>query len=346
MRYLEDRERSAEILRQAVTFMGRQPAALNPAHYALWYEHCAGLNPALSRVLDARIASQSLLTDEDVSQLYNEHIAAREHKQYETLRVDLHRILTDTASNTKTAEDSTARIDQAFASHQQRLGAQPDSAALQVTVADLLNDTGKMRSVTAELSARLKASTDEVTMLTESLQRAQTEALLDPLTGLRNRRGFEQTAHDLKLQRGDLHNTALLMVDIDHFKTVNDTHGHMLGDKVLRAVAQVLRSNIKGRDIAARLGGEEFGVLLPETSADGAVALGKQIRAWVSSGRIKRASGEGTIGQVTVSVGVAVGKQGESLESLMERADAALYSAKRAGRNRVTLADGDGDKAT
>jgi diguanylate cyclase len=341
MLYPEDREQAAEILRLAVAAMGKQPAAPNPAHYALWYEHCAGLNPGLSRVLEARTAVGSVLTDEDVWQLHGEHIAAREHRQYEAVRADLHRILNDTATETKKAQAQTSRIDESIADHQERLSSPADAADVQRTVVDLLSDTGKMRSVAAELSAQLRASTEEVNSLTQSLHRAQSEALRDPLTDLRNRRGFDQSAADLRLQRGNLNNLALLMIDIDHFKAVNDTHGHVLGDKVLRAVAHVLKSNIKGRDVAARVGGEEFAVLLPDTSVGGAVTLGKQFCALVSHGRIKRAAGDGTIGQVTLSIGVAVARSGESLESLMERADAALYSAKRAGRARVIVAEGD-----
>jgi diguanylate cyclase len=341
MRYPEDREHAAEILRLAVAAMGKQPAAPNPAHYALWYEHCAGLNPGLSRVLEARIAAGSVLTDGDVWQLHGEHIAAREHRQYEAVRADLHRILTDTATETKKAEDQTSRIDEAIAGHQDRLSAPADAADVQRTVVDLLSDTGRMRSVAAELSAQLRASTEEVNSLTQSLHRAQSEALRDPLTDLRNRRGFDQSAADLRLQRGNLDNLALLMIDIDHFKAVNDSHGHVLGDKVLRAVAHVLKSNIKGRDVAARLGGEEFAVLLPDTTVGGAVTLAKRFCALVSHGRIKRAAGEGTIGQVTLSIGVAVARNGELLESLMERADTALYGAKRAGRARVIVAEGD-----
>jgi len=341
MRYPEDREQAAVILRLAVAAMGKQPAAPNPAHYALWYEHCAGLNPGLSRVLEARTAVGSVLTDEDVWQLHGEHIAAREHRQYEAVRADLHRILNDTATETKKAQAQTSRIDESIADHQERLSSPADAADVQRTVVDLLSDTGKMRSVAAELSAQLRASTEEVNSLTQSLHRAQSEALRDPLTDLRNRRGFDQSAADLRLQRGNLNNLALLMIDIDHFKAVNDTHGHVLGDKVLRAVAHVLKSNIKGRDVAARVGGEEFAVLLPDTSVGGAVTLGKQFCALVSHGRIKRAAGDGTIGQVTLSIGVAVARSGESLESLMERADAALYSAKRAGRARVIVAEGD-----
>jgi len=338
MRYPEDRERSAELLRLTLAFMGRQSAALNPTHYALWYEHCAGHNPALSRILEARLADNAPLTDDDVWRLYTEHIATRDLRRYEGVRDELYRILQDTAASTQVADLRTSDFDQALAGHAQHLAAALAPDAMRERVADMLSDTGKMRAVTAELSAKLKASTDEVTLLTQNLERAQTEAQLDPLTGLKNRRGFEQAVSELSLQQGDLAGTVLLMADIDHFKLVNDKHGHLLGDKVLHAVAHVLKSNTKGRDIVARLGGEEFAVLLTETSSDGAMSLAKQMCAIVAHGRITQSAGKGTIGQVTLSIGVAVTGRGEPLENLMERADAALYAAKRNGRNRVELA--------
>jgi diguanylate cyclase len=238
--------------------MGRQAAGFNPCSYALWYEHCAGLNPALSRTLEARLAANSALTDDDVWRLYTEHIVARDIQQYEGMRDELYRILKDTAANTRVAGEKASEFDQALAGDVEQLAGAPGSAAIRDTVADLHSDTVKMRAMTAELSAKMKASTEEVNVLTENLQRAQSEALLDPLTGLKNRRGFEHAARELQLQRGRLTGTALMMVDIDHFKSVNDLHGHLLGDKVLRTVAHVLRSNIKGRDLAARLGAKSF----------------------------------------------------------------------------------------
>jgi diguanylate cyclase len=202
----------------------------------------------------------------------------------------------------------------------------------------MLADTQKMQSVTQHLSAKLQARTDEVNSLTESLRRAQSEALLDSLTGLKNRRGLERAVEDLLREPPGLVGSALLLADIDHFKVVNDTYGHVLGDKVIRAVAHVLRSMIKGRDVAARLGGEEFAVLLPQTSLTGAAALAEQIRGTVAQGRIFRPDGSESIGQVTLSVGVAIARPGDTLETLLERADGAMYAAKRAGRNRVSLA--------
>ena len=143
---------------------------------------------------------------------------------------------------------------------------------------------------------------------------------------------------DLLREPPGLLGSALLLADIDHFKVVNDTYGHVLGDKVIRAVAHVLRSSIKGRDVAARLGGEEFAILLPQTSLTGAAAVAEQIRGTVAQGRICRPDGNESIGQVTLSVGVAVAKPGDTLEALLERADAAMYTAKRAGRNRISVA--------
>jgi diguanylate cyclase len=338
VRYHEDRERSAEILRLCLAQMGRHTAAFNPTNYAVWYEYCAGVNPKLTCALEQKLATNLPLGDEEILQLYDSHIAAREHGQSEHLRGELYRILQETASHTQTADDKSARFDQALAGHEDRLTHASDPQTVRATVMDLLGDTGKMRAMTAELSAQLAASTEEVTLLTASLRQAQTEALIDPLTGLKNRRGFERFVHELIQQTGQLEGTALLVADIDHFKEVNDRHGHLLGDKVLCAIAHVLKSHIKGRDIAARLGGEEFAVLLPQTAAAGAVALAKQICAIVSQGKIRRVVGEGTIGQVTLSIGVAVARSGELLESVLERADAALYVAKRAGRNRVELA--------
>lgn len=337
MRYEEDRRRSEEILRQALPLMARQAAAFNPYSYAIWYEHCAGVNPGLSRVLEPRLTTGRELTDEEVWQLFIEHIVTRDIQTTEAMRKALYRILVDTAASAAVAGVKTADFDRALAGHAQKLAVPAPAEAMGEVVADMLTDTGKMRAVTAELSARLQATSQEVTALTESLRRAQTEALLDLLTGLKNRRGFEQQSRETQGPSGLLKGAALLLLDVDQFKQVNDTHGHVLGDKVLRAIAHVLSSNVKGRDVAARLGGDEFAVLLPGTGREGAKAVARQICHAVAQGRITRADG-GSIGLVTLSVGVAVAGEGESLERLMERADAALYSAKRAGRNRIELA--------
>ncbi|HEY6482721.1 MAG TPA: GGDEF domain-containing protein [Steroidobacteraceae bacterium] len=338
MRYPENKERSTEILRLALPLMARQLAAFHPLSYALWYEHCAGMNPDLSRVLDNRLTANSALTEADVLRLYAQHIAARDMEAFERLQLQLRNLLEDTAQSAASAGAHAAQFSQSLDGHAKALAADADPAAVRNVIAEMLVDTHKLQSVTTDLSVKLQASTSEVNALTESLRRAQTEALLDSLTGLKNRRGFERAVEDLQREPPGLAGSALLVADIDHFKVVNDTYGHLLGDKVIRAVAHVLRSTIKGRDVAARLGGEEFAVLLPHTSITGATAVAEQIRGTVAQGRICRPDGNASIGQVTLSVGVAVANTGETLEGLLERADAAMYNAKRSGRNRVSVA--------
>jgi diguanylate cyclase len=339
MRYLESKERSTEILRLALPLMARQSAAFHPLSYALWYEHCAGMNPDLSRILDARLTANTALSEADVWRLYAQHIAARDMEAFERLQLQLRNLLEDTAQSTASASDQAAQFGHSLQGHAKVLADPQEPERLREIVAEMLVGTQKMQHVTADLSAKLQARTNEVNALTENLRRAQSEALLDSLTGLKNRRGLERAVEDLLREPPGLFGTALLLADIDHFKVVNDTYGHVLGDKVIRAVAHVLRASIKGRDVAARLGGEEFAILLPQTSLTGATAVAEQIRGTVAQGRIHRPDDNSSIGQVTLSVGVAIAKPGDTLEALLERADAAMYTAKRAGRNRVSVAN-------
>ena len=128
---------------------------------------------------------------------------------------------------------------------------------------------------------------------------------------------------------------SLLMFDIDHFKSFNDSYGHLTGDQVLRLVGMSLKQTIKGQDITARYGGEEFAVVLPNTALRQALTVADHIRRAVMAKELKKKSTGEILGRVTISVGVSMLKPGDDTDSLIERADACLYAAKRNGRNRV-----------
>jgi diguanylate cyclase len=132
----------------------------------------------------------------------------------------------------------------------------------------------------------------------------------------------------------------VLMIDIDHFKKINDTYGHLVGDKVIRFVADTLKKQVKGKDTVARFGGEEYVILLPETTLSGALSVAENIRSAIEKTRIKRLETDEAISQVMVSIGVARYLPGESTDQLLDRADAALYTSKSKGRNRITIEDG------
>jgi len=185
-----------------------------------------------------------------------------------------------------------------------------------------------------ELERLVTAQTRE---LTEANHRLAELAARDPLTGIFNRRHFLDLAErELERARRAGHQTSVLLIDIDHFKRVNDTHGHEAGDEVLRGVCARLATALRDADTLARLGGEELGVLAPETDPAAAWAVAERLRQSVASGPY--AAGEARL-LITVSVGAATIKDPEEpLKSLLRRADKALYAAKAGGRNRVVEA--------
>jgi diguanylate cyclase (GGDEF)-like protein len=169
------------------------------------------------------------------------------------------------------------------------------------------------------------------------LYRAATQsALRDPLTDTGNRIAMDQTLQrEIELARRNLQPLSLLMLDIDHFKQINDSHGHRAGDDVLKAVAASIKRQLRNVDMVFRFGGEEFLILLSSTSREAAAMIGERLRfaaqseEYIADGR--------SIG-LTVSLGCSTLLPGESAESLLRRADNALYVAKREGRNRLTMA--------
>jgi len=185
------------------------------------------------------------------------------------------------------------------------------------------------------LNAALEAEIEERERLALELQRLATT---DELTGLAGRRHFLSLANrEMARQRRVSSAICVLMLDLDRFKLVNDTHGHAVGDSVLRLLADVLREGLRELDIAGRLGGEEFAVLLTEAGRNDAIEVAQRLRSDMASRSVETQSGD--IVRCTVSIGVAERIPDEALDDLINRADAALYAAKRAGRDRVALAD-------
>jgi two-component system cell cycle response regulator len=174
--------------------------------------------------------------------------------------------------------------------------------------------------------------------LQQNYQRSLSLALTDELTGLYNRRYLFAHLDELieRINQGGA-SAAVLLFDIDHFKRVNDTHGHAAGDDVLRELAARAADSVRSVDLVARLGGEEFAVVMPETDIARAAEVAERLRLAVANDRFSvKASGKEL--DITISVGVAAGEGGDDRDRLLARADEALYSAKTAGRDRVIIA--------
>jgi diguanylate cyclase len=308
-----------------------------PRNYEIWYVYATGYNPPLNKIINETLARNGKLTEADLEQIYEtylSHIKTTERIDKVGARVigeidDVMRLIGD-------ALGISASYDASLAGASEKLASAESREQVKAIVESLVHATREMRETNKALEERLVLSKTQISSLQQSLEAIRAESLTDPLTGLGNRKYFDRSIEAMvqaALASGEP--LSLLMFDIDHFKSFNDSYGHLTGDQVLRLVSMSLKQTIKGQDITARYGGEEFAVVLPNTALRQALTVADHIRRAVMSKELKKKSTGEILGRVTISVGVSMLKPDDDTHSLIERADACLYAAKRAGRNRV-----------
>jgi diguanylate cyclase len=308
-----------------------------PRNYEIWYVYATGYNAPLNKIINETLARNGKLTESDLDQIYETYLSqlkTSERIDKVGSRVigeieDVMRLISDALGMSASYGASLDGADHKLASVQNR-------EQLKGIVQSLVKSTREMRETNRALEDRLSLSKNEISNLQQSLEAIRAESLTDPLTGLGNRKYFDrsiETAVAAALGSGEP--LSLLMFDIDHFKSFNDSYGHLTGDQVLRLVGMSLKQTIKGQDITARYGGEEFAVVLPNTGLRQALTVADHIRRAVMAKELKKKSTGEILGRVTISVGVSMLKAGDDTDALIERADACLYAAKRNGRNRV-----------
>ena len=335
----------AEIALGQIRALG-QPAS--PRNFEIWYNYATGYHQSLNQTINETLAKKGALSEAELEQIYDTYIAAsRVGDRMDTVnnRVldEIKQVISTIDAAAGTATSYSKRLNLAS----EKLAQANDGEALRAVIEHLVQGAKEMELNNKKLEARLSASRQEIEQLQENLETVRTESLTDPLTTLANRKFFDSAlAKDIAEAKEKNEPLSLLMADIDHFKSFNDKYGHLTGDQVLRLVALAVKQNVKGRDIAARYGGEEFVIALPNTALQSAITVADHIRRAVMTKELmKRSSGE-RLGRVTISIGAAVLRPGDSSQQLIERADKCLYAAKRNGRNRVICeADPEADAA-
>jgi diguanylate cyclase len=311
-----------------------------PQNYAVWFAYVEGTLTELKRTIDILVSNGQSFTPELCADLYARffddsgqlgvlqdaggrlrHIVDQVKKHIDSAAGDAD-AFGQTLDNVSTAIGDTA----------------PDIRAL---IGDLVVETQKVSERNRKLEERLTRASGEVNSLKQNLETVQREAMTDALTNIPNRKSFDtrlrEAARD-SMETGEP--LSLLLADIDFFKRFNDMFGHQIGDQVLRLVARTLTDSVKGRDTPTRFGGEEFAIILPQTRMDDARTVAEQIRLGLSRRKLV-GKDRADYGGVTLSFGAAEYRPGEPLASLVERADSALYRAKRTGRNRVACEEPD-----
>lgn len=340
MRYQESKEKSAELLRQVIAHMGQHDAPFNPISFTVWYEYVSGINAWLTQAMAEALLVEKRLSTATLLRLYQEGVA----EVGPSTMVKIANELQHTIAGMGEQASRTAQ-------HAGQYGEQLDglntalSNANAAGASDLISQarerTALMRSSVGDLEQQVEASRNEIARLQGELVRARDEVLMDPLTKVLNRRGFDEKLATLVDHQSDERSPshALVMLDIDHFKQVNDTHGHVMGDRVLQALGVVLRSCVSESVYsAARYGGEEFAILMPNASLDQAHKMAELVCQRTRAMKIRDRRTKEVVLSVTVSGGVAIMQPGDDAQRWISRADAALYRSKKSGRDRVTCA--------
>ncbi|MFZ4285619.1 diguanylate cyclase [Variovorax sp. HJSM1_2] len=340
MHYKESRERSAELLRAAIGHMGHHDAALNPLSFTVWYEYAAGLNLRLNEAIARRLLEEPRFGDATIERLYREHIASIDVATMERIGNDFKRTMHGMAESASNTGAQAGAFGAQLFNLTQALQ-DSDAPALGPWLSEALQGTAEMKSSAEALQQRVASSQREIERLQGELTRVRDESLVDTLTGTLNRKGFESRVQDLlRPAVEEAPPNCLVMLDIDHFKKVNDTHGHVMGDKVIELLGEILRTSVTHKSHAvARYGGEEFAILLPRTSLEESLQLAERVRERTKAMKIRNRATQEVIMTVTISAGVAVAREDDDVVSLVARADGALYQAKQSGRNRVTCAE-------
>ncbi len=331
--YPEETRDAAALLKKAVPLMMRHDIPPNPVHYALWYTYSKGLEPELNRRLDKTIADFDSFPPETAAKLFRDfiiHGELEEARAGQQLIVDLIDDIEGNVSRSITGGSHyQASLEQGLAALQE-----PIIDELPSVLTELQESTQLMQDQQTKFLYCLNAAQEEIKVLRNQLERAHIAATLDNLTQVFNRNAFSRLLEQT-LNAGHS-GVALVMLDIDHFKQFNDHYGHPLGDRVLQHVGQLLREALPARAIAARYGGEEFCIILRDcTDSAAAYTFAEQLRIKIQSLRIKVRRTDGVLDRITASFGFALAEQGDTLETLLTRADDALYQAKRDGRNQV-----------
>jgi diguanylate cyclase len=308
------------------------------ANYEVWLNYRLGHNHSLREMIDGRIAS-----GEDFSPQFNDEL----HEKFFTgvgasaqivlAGERIARDLTEVLDFLKQAEVRSDDYGRTLETAATNLSGGLNPEQIRQVVSSLAAATLDMAQHNQQLNAQLQRSTNEIETLRTSLESVRVQSLTDSLTGLANRRMFDETLR-MRLDEAKAQHTELCVVlcDIDHFKRFNDTWGHHTGDQILRFIASSLQQHARRDFLVARYGGEEFAMIMPRVSLRIATQTAEALRAAIQTKRLRRRSTNEDLGQVTVSMGIARLQPGDTPPGLVERADACLYASKRNGRNQVT----------
>jgi diguanylate cyclase len=339
---MQSAHRTFSIADRANELMRAYSESASPHSYEIWFTYVAGTSPFLNDAVKNALKSGEKLSEEQIEAVYDAHLStSRLGTQAERAGNGMLAEIEQVVTMIDDALGSTSRYGASLEALSEDLAAPKSPGSVREILEALVTSTREIAAKNRTLESRLRDSRGEIEGLREALERVRVETLVDPLTGISNRKHFEERLISATMfAREDGSPVSLVVIDIDHFKRFNDVYGHLTGDQVLRLVSSTMQEQMGTQATLARFGGEEFAMILPGMGLDEARERAETLREKVQKRELmKRSTGE-SLGRITVSLGVAVLRRDETATSLLDRADQCMYCAKATGRNR-TVTDRD-----
>jgi len=334
MQYSDNSQQAAEFLRQAVPLMVKYKIPPHPLNYALWYTYVTQRLPTLNQELDKTITKYGTCPAGFETKLFRSHLISDEMGSTDKLQSALITVATSLSESAGDAVKHTSQYSQLLQESLDALNSSNPELPLE-TIAQSLYDNTVQVSASAEMfQKQIAEAQQEIQRLQDELSSARQDIYIDPVTKIYNRRFLDETLQRI-CSGNDDPILSLIMMDIDHFKQLNDQYGHIMGDRALQCIGQLFAEECQDKADAVRFGGEEFAILLYECDTSKAEALANRLRQKIQSIRIKHKQSGVVINAMTASFGVTVQQAFDLPEQLIERADKALYQAKDGGRNQV-----------
>jgi len=336
--YTATQEQNTEYLRQILPLMVKHKISIDPINFALFYDYVSGRNIALNAELDELLMAQTDFSAELSLELFRKYICNASVNSLEKINQSLMQLIDKTSEDIVTTEEKATEASIHFQNQSRKLENNQGIHEIKMILAELIVETKELAESSLVFQAKLNNSKKEIELLHKELAQVRKTATTDGLTGLLNRRAFDQMLlEQIENQKKSAGELCLLILDLDHFKRINDSFGHRVGDNVLRYTAKLMQQHIAENHYAARYGGEELAVIMPDTSLTKAMKIAEKIRNALAQYPLKQKDNPELIGKVTLSVGVSALKASDTHESLIDRADRALYLAKNNGRNQVMV---------
>ncbi len=333
--YTATSEENHAYMRQILPLMRRYQIPVDPMNFGVWYHYVAGINVELNKEIDGLINEKALFDAALNMRLYKTYVCtASVVESFENINRNLLRLIAETSLSVNATSEKVIEAGDNFNNKLDALKAEESQQNLKEILLEVILETKQLADISQDLKNKLEDSRKEMDVLRDELMHVKVAANTDSLTGLLNRSGFDTQLNEL-IENTSIRHVCLAILDIDHFKRVNDGFGHLIGDKVLKYLASILKKHSPEHYHLARYGGEEMAIIMPSTQLTEGFTFMEKIRIVMQDSKLKSNNEAGHLGKITFSAGIAALEETDTPYTIIERTDNALYEAKESGRNKV-----------